>query len=70
MANSLYKISLVERGKEEAWRDFWERHGGGDNPGRVVHIEARNFEEAIRLARAGNPGCTVMRGGSGRMARI
>lgn len=69
MSQSLYKISIVESGKEEAWRDFWERGGKGENPGRVAYPKAKNLNEAIRRVQSENPGFTVMRGGSGRIGR-
>ncbi len=67
MSRSLYKISLVNRGDEQAWRDFWERGGKGENPGRTDLIKARNLEQAIRLAQTEHPSCTVMRSGSNRI---
>jgi len=30
MAQSIYKIALVERGYEEQWRGFWVRNENGE----------------------------------------
>lgn len=68
VGKSIYRVSIVRRGDEDKWDDFWASSPSkGEDPARHIHKEARNLEEAIRLVQAENPGFTVIRKGSGKI---
>ena len=65
-----YKIAIVERGKEDLWRDYWinsESEGHADEAppalGRTQVVEAATLDEAIDLVKREHPECTVMLAG-------
>lgn len=75
MAKSVYHVSIVERGYELLWREFWQgepskeakqAHRAG-KLGQTRYIEAANERDAIRIAQQQNPGMTVMMAGTGRI---
>ena len=68
VGKSIYRVSIVRRGDEDKWDDFWASSPSkGEDPARHIHKEARNLEEAIRSVQAENPGFTVIRKGSGKI---
>ena len=76
MGKSTFKISYVEKGYEEAWREFWctselseetsAAHAAG-KLGQTEWLDAHNLEDAMAKVRKKYPGHTVMREGSSRI---
>ena len=65
-----FKIAIVERGKEAAWRDYWITSGSRGNAdpapselGRAELVEATSVAEAIDAVQRRHPDCTVMLAG-------
>lgn len=72
----MYKISLVERGYEEQWRDFWVREKNNERVisahnagklGQTLLIKASNISDAKAKARQQCPDCTIMDDGCARL---
>ena len=67
---SMYKVALIREGREYDYRDFWHSGTQTNQRGEVlnseivgiyVHIEAKNLEDAIAMARKKYPKLTVAR---------
>jgi hypothetical protein len=68
VGKSIYRVSIVRRGDEEKWNDFWATSPSkGEDPARHIYKEACNLGEAIRLVQAENPGFTAISKGSGKI---
>jgi hypothetical protein len=67
---SKFKVAIVERGKEDLWRDYWvnsqTRGTAGEAPsglGRTEVVEATSLDEAIDAVQRRHPDCAVMLAG-------
>lgn len=79
MAQSMYKIALVERGYEEQWRGFWVRNENDEKVkaahragklGQTEEIVASNLSEAKAKVRQQRPDCTIMDEGCARLSSV
>jgi hypothetical protein len=71
IANSMFKVAIVQRGQERSWRRYWTR---GDVKGEAQSaperlagtevVEAASPEEAVATVQRMHPDCTVMLAGS------
>jgi hypothetical protein len=65
-----FKLAIVKKGKEKAWRDYWIYNKivgtAEDAPsglGRTEVVDAATLEEAIDNVQGRHPDCTVMLAG-------
>ena len=69
MAKSMFKVAIVQRGQERAWRKYWtsgEVKREADAPERLARtevVEATSAEEAIATVQRMHPDCAVMLAG-------
>jgi hypothetical protein len=66
----MFKIAVVERGKESLWRKYWidsdSKGTANEAPsglGRTEVVEAATLAEAIEAVQRMHPDCTVMLAG-------
>jgi hypothetical protein len=64
-----FKVAIVERGKEDLWRDYWTSAWSGDTNsapsglGRTEVVEATSVAKAIQIVQRRHPDCTIMLAG-------
>jgi hypothetical protein len=68
MAKGTYSISLIREGRDKDYWDFWESQIEKNSAGEQLNsnlvgfteiIEAKNLDEAIKIAKTRHPGLTV-----------
>lgn len=70
MSKSTYSVIVIHKGREEDYRDFWDRGKKVNSDGEELHpalvgftevVEAKNLNEAIAIVQKKHPALTIAR---------
>ena len=76
MGKSTYIISIIRKGRERDYRDFWDNGVKENQSGESLHsdlvgfteiIDAKNLNEAISIAQQKHPGLYIAKDHSSKM---